>query len=555
MLLRLILLILTVSTIVSSASCQSKEIDSIRQQIKTPNQKKSDLAEHYAAMSIAFRRIDGKTALEWAKKSIAYCSPEQKGLVFENRQRLIQIYTELHNTSFALNTAKEVLKQIDELPPEDKFDLYNNMGRCYGYRGELKKQYFYSDKAIKVAREYGLKEDLATALYNRAGRSIREGNFDAGLTLLDEAGMVQLPDSSKYVTILLFYNTAYRGYAYANKGDFESALIHLQLAENYLHLVGHHEFRLMLWEFWAKYYENKGNLSLASVYLDSLNVQSVEQKHTRFEIISLEQRAEIFKKQKRFDEAIDALKSINNIQDSLSFLELQTLEVTLNENIALEIQRNNQLKKSNRLERANLKSKLNYEQLANQRIILIFVGIVIVIISVLIILLFRNRSKRAELKKQEVELNQTKMQLELEKKNADLTNNIVRISNLNKLIREVQFELENEKKRLPIDQRNKMNSIIRKIKKNADNNIWSEFEIQFEQIHKGFYHRLILDFPDLSPNERRLCSFFKLNMRTKEIAEITGQSVNSINVARTRMRKKLGLTNSEKNLIEFMQSY
>jgi DNA-binding CsgD family transcriptional regulator len=58
--------------------------------------------------------------------------------------------------------------------------------------------------------------------------------------------------------------------------------------------------------------------------------------------------------------------------------------------------------------------------------------------------------------------------------------------------------------------------------------------------------------PELSLNERRLCAFLRLNMTTKEIASITGQSPRSIEVARTRLRKKLNLTNSDTSLTDFL---
>ena len=41
-------------------------------------------------------------------------------------------------------------------------------------------------------------------------------------------------------------------------------------------------------------------------------------------------------------------------------------------------------------------------------------------------------------------------------------------------------------------------------------------------------------------------------MSSKEIASITGQSVNSLETARYRLRKKLGLTNQEVNLVNFL---
>lgn len=80
---------------------------------------------------------------------------------------------------------------------------------------------------------------------------------------------------------------------------------------------------------------------------------------------------------------------------------------------------------------------------------------------------------------------------------------------------------------------------------------WEDFEIRFQQVYTGFYKKLNTDYPDLTPNELRLCAFFRLNMTTKEIAAITYQSANSIVVARYRLRKKLGME-KEENLVSFL---
>ena len=58
--------------------------------------------------------------------------------------------------------------------------------------------------------------------------------------------------------------------------------------------------------------------------------------------------------------------------------------------------------------------------------------------------------------------------------------------------------------------------------------------------------------PDLSPGELKICTFLKLNMSSKEISAITRQSVKSIEVARTRIRKKMNLTNQDVNLVSFL---
>jgi tetratricopeptide (TPR) repeat protein/DNA-binding CsgD family transcriptional regulator len=81
---------------------------------------------------------------------------------------------------------------------------------------------------------------------------------------------------------------------------------------------------------------------------------------------------------------------------------------------------------------------------------------------------------------------------------------------------------------------------------------WEEFEFRFQQMHSGFYDRLKQRFPDLTLNERRLCAFLKLDMTTKEISDITGQSVRAVNMARIRLRKKLGISHTDKELFAFL---
>ncbi len=81
---------------------------------------------------------------------------------------------------------------------------------------------------------------------------------------------------------------------------------------------------------------------------------------------------------------------------------------------------------------------------------------------------------------------------------------------------------------------------------------WEEFEYRFQLLHSGFYDRLNQRFPGLTINERRLSAFLKLDMTTKEISDITGQSIRAVHMGRIRLRNKLGLTHTEKELFDFL---
>jgi len=107
----------------------------------------------------------------------------------------------------------------------------------------------------------------------------------------------------------------------------------------------------------------------------------------------------------------------------------------------------------------------------------------------------------------------------------------------------------------PVDETEKeawIQDILREMQSNLDNTVWNEFEVRFQQVHKDFYRKLMQKYPDLTPNEIKICAFLKLNMSSKEISAITFQSVKSLEVARHRLRKKMGIDRDD-NLVSVLQ--
>lgn len=99
----------------------------------------------------------------------------------------------------------------------------------------------------------------------------------------------------------------------------------------------------------------------------------------------------------------------------------------------------------------------------------------------------------------------------------------------------------------------KMLTILADFEKAGSQRLWPEFQLSFNILHPGFYERLSEEFPTLTPNEKRLCAFLRLNLSTKEIAAITKQTPRSIDIARTRLRNKLNLTNTQVDLNSFLE--
>ena len=111
------------------------------------------------------------------------------------------------------------------------------------------------------------------------------------------------------------------------------------------------------------------------------------------------------------------------------------------------------------------------------------------------------------------------------------------------------------KSKLSLNKENQhaIDNIIKELKTHSNKDVWEEFEVRFQQVHSDFYTRLNELYPNLSPNEKKLCAFLRLNMTTKEISAITYQTINSITVARARLRKKLNME-SDENLIAFLEN-
>ena len=80
---------------------------------------------------------------------------------------------------------------------------------------------------------------------------------------------------------------------------------------------------------------------------------------------------------------------------------------------------------------------------------------------------------------------------------------------------------------------------------------WQNFNTHFESINKNFYDKLKQNYPDISPNDLKICALIKLNLSIKEMAAILNISPDSVKTARYRLRKKLQL-NSEDNLTDFI---
>jgi tetratricopeptide (TPR) repeat protein len=210
-------------------------------------------------------------------------------------------------------------------------------------------------------------------------------------------------------------------------------------------------------------------------------------------------------------------------------------------------------------QKALFRAELQYNQekvikdhkLKQQKNYFIFGFVILGLLSGLFIVLLLNSRQKIRIKN--TILAKEKAEADLKFKSKELSINLLALLKKNELIADIRQKFTTLEKTLP---NNEVKEVVKKlnneIRLSSDDRLWQEFSMRFKEINSAFYERLLNKFPDLTQNELKLCAYLRLNMSTKEIADLTGQSPETLGKARYRLRKKFALTNLESNLVMFL---
>ncbi|WP_435355175.1 two-component regulator propeller domain-containing protein [Emticicia sp. SJ17W-69] len=166
--------------------------------------------------------------------------------------------------------------------------------------------------------------------------------------------------------------------------------------------------------------------------------------------------------------------------------------------------------------------------------------------------------KEEELKKQEekskqeiIRLRNEQLEKDVIRKSEELANSTMQLIKKNELLQKLKYESQQ------IEIQTKAGS-LHQIIKLIDNNIasgqdWQVFEQNFNRVHEAFFKILLERFPDLSPGDLKLSAYLRMNLSSKEIAQLLNITYRSVELKRYRLRKKLNLE-PEENLVEWLMS-
>ncbi len=281
----------------------------------------------------------------------------------------------------------------------------------------------------------------------------------------------------------------------------------------------------------AQYYLSSNN-SDSAVFYNNLALQEAERLDYYQGIEDgYKFRASLYEELGKYKIANDALKKYYEVKD------IMVNDSTLERITRLQMEHE-----------FNETQRIQSEQHKKKILVLTFSSVLLIFLLFIFVLLYnlnRSKAKQARIIKDDLEK-------DLELRNKELTTNVMYLLKKNELISSISTRLLRLKAKLNAEQKEAIQKIIFDLQSGADPEVWEEFELRFQNVHTDYYKKLQKLAPDLTPSELKICAFLKLNMNSKEISALIHQSTKSVEVKRSRIRKKLGLTNTDTNLVTYL---
>ncbi|MBO6631876.1 MAG: hypothetical protein JJ936_10030 [Psychroserpens sp.] len=343
--------------------------------------------------------------------------------------------------------------------------------------------------ALETSKEIKLRRNLALTLIQLAELEKKRDNLVEAKKYLDE---VAKEEDQMITTVLYNYNMTL-GELNLKRNKPEDALKNfnkcLEIAES------NDSFRNISW---SKLYKSKALKQLGKLN-DAYN---------------------------ELQESSDAKDSLNNYMRT---------ELAQEQKIIFET---NRKEKEIALQKSQIELLEEQEKVSKSRQLLLVIGIIsIVLLGLLLFYGIRQKMKRNKIERE-------KLDASLEFKEKELTTHALHLAHKNEVLLDLKSQL-NELK-LNSDNGRHYQRVINTINLDINNdNNWEQFRSYFEDVHKGFNSKVKRQFPEVSPNDLRLMALLKMNLSSKEIANILNISTEGVKKARYRLRKKLNLSTED----------
>ena len=522
--------------------------------------------------------IDRKKTLEFLERGISeYKASKDDVAIMRFYFRIGTLNYRYQNYPKAielLHIAVKIGEKLNEEPALAK--SYDNLGLAYKYSGQFDKAAIYQFKAINLFEKLGDKNIRKTHA-NIAVTYVQQGNYEKSIEHYKIALNLFLIEKEKHYAAFCYKNL---GNVFALLEEHDSSLVYYNNAfEIYKELndqVGISNYHMVIGVRYTKlgmlqeaslshkraletFPENGRTSLLFHIYnnLSGLNLKLVAS--------SPNNNAKLFR------ENIEYGHKMHTIAEELGALDLIHLSLKVlytayngvgNNNAAFEFSKkfidaqDSLYFKQKQETITEMQTKYETKQKENEILILeaesteqqlmIIYLISASLLLVILLVWFVYKRKLVENEKKVVILQKDKLKLQVEHKRNELVQKAMNIAHLQEnnklLVTDISDMINNSNG----SGEKELKSLIIKLNSSSDSpKIWKEFELRFQEVHGDFYKNIIVKYSDLSPTELKIISLIKLNLNTKEIAEITSRSVRTIENTRNSIRKKMKLTPNE----------
>jgi DNA-binding CsgD family transcriptional regulator len=157
--------------------------------------------------------------------------------------------------------------------------------------------------------------------------------------------------------------------------------------------------------------------------------------------------------------------------------------------------------------------------------------------------------------KEIIALKNEKLESEILGKNSELASVAMHLVQKSELLAKIREELGHLRKAtddMPSEDLKKLIRILNQETK-VDKD-WEQFAAYFDNTHSDFLKAIKKVHPLLSAHELKLCAYLKMNLSSKEIAQLLNISVRGVEISRYRLRKKLRIP-TEINLFSYFTGF
>ncbi|SMD37080.1 Tetratricopeptide repeat-containing protein [Reichenbachiella faecimaris] len=423
------------------------------------------------------------------------------------------LYYDMENSDLSLKYHKESLKLYEQLEEIDRIgNALNGLGLVYMQKENYQTALSYLERALEIEESSKNDHRVSVVLSNMGACYQKLGSNQQAIDYLRRSLVL----NQRFDDMDLFSESLNRmANAFLDLKNYEEAQILLDSASRII---------------------NSATLADKKVLMmENLQAQSI-----------------LYAAQQNYKKSLDAIQEYTDLRESILSEEKSYALMELR--VGYEKQRRE----------AEIQLLEQEKQLSNIRRNMLIGGLVGLLLVVLLIvgrlrssyrknkLILETKQALTDAELEKSKLTQEQLKNELEFKNKELTTFGMHIAQKNELFNEfIQSLAQIEKADFD---KSHVDAAVKSFKHRLDiNQDLEEFYTHTELVHQDFLFKLSEKFPDLTDHDKKLSSQIRLNLSNKEIAALNNVSLKSVEVGRSRLRKKMDI-DSTVNFSEFLQN-